>query len=195
MFSVTAKHQLLSGYQLSKQLGVTGFTIRILAKLIDYAMSMLIFGAAVYAMKWCCMHAGLDWPATLPARSKGLALIWIFISPVTFFTPSEAIAGCTLGKVICRLRVIKDNGQPCSFVAAFLRNLLLPIDGGLILLICLMESPLNQRVGDMTADTVVVSRAKSQHMPKLSGLRPWLGISASCLLFAFLAMGDIWLRL
>lgn len=195
MFSLTAKHQLLSAYQLSKQLGVTGFTIRILAKLIDYALSMLVFGATVYAMEWCFGHAGLDWPAILPARSKWLTLVWMFISPAAYFTPSEAIAGCTLGKMICRLRVIKDNGQPCSFTAAFLRNLLLPIDSGMILIICLMDSPLNQRLGDMAADTVVVSRAKSRHMPELSGMRPWLGILASCLLYAFLAMTDIWLRL
>ena len=195
MFSAAAKHQLIYGYQLSKQLGVTGFTIRILAKLIDYAMSMLVFGAVVYAMKWLYIHAGFDWPATLPARSKGFSFLWLFISPVAYFTPSEAIAGCTFGKVICRLRVIKDNGQPCSVVAAFLRNLLLPIDGGMILIICLMESPLNQRVGDMAADTVVVSRAKSKHVPKLSGIRPWLGVLASFLVFAFLSMADIWLRL
>ena len=194
MFSIAAKHQQLSGHRLAKQLGVAGFPMRILAKLIDYAISMLVFGAAARALEWGLLQAGIDWPAILPARSPGQSILWMLISPAAFFTPSEAMAGCTQGKVICRLRVIKDNGQPCSFAAALVRNLLLPIDGGLILFICLMESPLNQRVGDMAADTVVVSGAMAKGTPKLTDLRPWLGILASCLLFALLAAADLLFR-
>ncbi len=194
MFSIAAKHQQLSGHRLAKQLGVAGFPMRILAKLIDYAVSMLVFGAAARALEWGFLHAGLDWPAILPARSPGQAILWMLVSPAVFFTPSEALAGCTPGKAICRLRVIKDNGQPCSFAAALVRNLLLPVDDGLILFICLMESPLNQRVGDMVADTVVVSGAMAKGAPKLAGLRPWLGFLASGFLFALLAAADLLFR-
>jgi uncharacterized RDD family membrane protein YckC len=76
-----------------------------------------------------------------------------------YFAVFEWLYGATLGKVILGMRVIRENGEPCSFGPAFTRALLRYVDGLFFGLPALatMKAPLQQRIGDKAAKTVVVS--------------------------------------
>lgn len=78
---------------------------------------------------------------------------------ISYFTIFEWLFGATPGKVIFGMRVIKEDGKPCTFSAALKRALFRYIDGLLfgIPAYSSMKPPLYQRYGDKSADTVVVS--------------------------------------
>lgn len=87
------------------------------------------------------------------------ALAWLY--PVLF----EALnAGATPGKRLCGLAVLRDDGTPVGWDAAFLRNALRFVDGGPVgYAIGLITMGLNRdgkRLGDILAGTVVVHRGR-----------------------------------
>jgi uncharacterized RDD family membrane protein YckC len=89
-------------------------------------------------------------------------LLWAFIDILLYSTIFEGLCGASIGKWCLRMRVIKLDGQPCGFKAAFIRNILLFIDlmfFGLIGYLNMYSSrPRKQRFGDKVAGTVVVGR-------------------------------------
>ncbi len=74
-----------------------------------------------------------------------------------YFTIFEWLYGATLGKLVLGMRVVKKNGEPCDFGAAFIRALLRYVDGLFfgIPAYASMKAPLYQRIGDKSAKTVV----------------------------------------
>lgn len=67
--------------------------------------------------------------------------------------------GYTVGKKLFGIKVVKEDGSPCDFGAAFVRNLLEIIDGlfyYLVGFIVMAMSDKRQRIGDRLAGTVVV---------------------------------------
>lgn len=80
-----------------------------------------------------------------------------------YFTIFEWLYGATLGKIIIGSRVIMENGERCTLVAALIRAGLRYIDGLFfgIPAYASMKSPLFQRFGDKTAKTVVVGAKES----------------------------------
>jgi uncharacterized RDD family membrane protein YckC len=74
-------------------------------------------------------------------------------------------SGRTPGKRLNGLRVVRGEGQPITFTASAIRNLLRLVDilpgfyvvGG----IAVLASPRNQRLGDMAADTLVVRERRA----------------------------------
>lgn len=67
--------------------------------------------------------------------------------------------GQTIGKRLFGIKVVKENGEPCDYGSAFVRNLLDIIDGFfyyLIGFIAMAISEKRQRIGDRLAGTVVV---------------------------------------
>jgi|LSQX01.2.fsa_nt_gb uncharacterized RDD family membrane protein YckC len=94
-----------------------------------------------------------------------LAILLIFIVQVGYFLLSEFFTkGSTLGKKIVGLKVIMANGEPISFTASLVRNLLrigdmLPgIYGVGIFAVVLNKRYM--RIGDLAANTVVVKVKK-----------------------------------
>ena len=79
--------------------------------------------------------------------------------------------GQTLGKFLLKMRVIDVNSQPLEFNQIFLRNLVRPVDafpafyllGGF----SCMLSHQNQRLGDLLANTIVIS-SREATIPNLS---------------------------
>ena len=71
----------------------------------------------------------------------------------------EAILGATLGKLICGLRVTKDDGSPIDWLSSLIRNLLRIIDilpvSYLVGAIIIWNNPQKKRLGDIVAHTVV----------------------------------------
>jgi uncharacterized RDD family membrane protein YckC len=71
----------------------------------------------------------------------------------------EARFGATIGKMILGLRVVNVDGSPITLQAAIIRNLLRIVDGFLFYLVGAVlawNSPLQQRLGDRVAGTIVV---------------------------------------
>ena len=74
-----------------------------------------------------------------------------------YFTVQEALLGTTLCKALCRVYVVRTNGQPINVWAAIVRNLFLPIDLFLFIGALLIRfSFWHQRIGDRVAGTIVV---------------------------------------
>ncbi len=75
-----------------------------------------------------------------------------------YFAIFENLYGATLGKLVLGMRVVMENGEPCTFGAAFIRSLFRYIDGLFfgIPAYSSMKAPLYQRLGDKPAKTIVV---------------------------------------
>ena len=81
-----------------------------------------------------------------------------FVTSTLYFMVFEWLYGATPGKVILGIRVVMEDGRPCSLGAALIRDLLRLIDGlffGIPAYVT-MKEPLLQRIGDKAAKTVVV---------------------------------------
>jgi uncharacterized RDD family membrane protein YckC len=79
---------------------------------------------------------------------------------LAYFTYMEGSSGQTLGKRLLRIKVVKENGKPLTYVDAFVRTLLRIVDGMfayLIGFIVIVATDKKQRVGDMAAGTIVVN--------------------------------------
>jgi len=130
---------------------------RILAVIIDYIvmgiLSAVILGASI--------GPGLA-TGSPGAFISGLIMsmvlvvvLWIFYGIVM-----ETWRGQTVGKMVMGIIVVKENGEPCTFAAAFLRNLFRIIDHlptlYVIGFIVMAITEKKQRIGDRLAGTVVV---------------------------------------
>ena len=91
-------------------------------------------------------------------RAKLLCLLALFLPPALYAVMVESLTGgLTLGKYVMHTRVVMADGSMPGLGAYLLRWLLLPIDLLFNLgLIFILFSPRSQRLGDMTAGTMVV---------------------------------------
>jgi uncharacterized RDD family membrane protein YckC len=115
-----------------------------------------------------------------PGRAS-LLLVSSLISLV-YFVSFEGIYGATPGKLILGMRVINEkDGQPCNLKSALHRGLWRFIDGLLFGVIAYtnMEAPLQQRLGDKKAGTIVVGK----DAPVIQETRRWPRFLAGLVLF------------
>lgn len=125
---------------------------RSLAALID----MLIVFYSVY-------FAAGRWGTILSNGARGWsgwAAVFVFCLVGAYWIVPEWLFGFTLGKLLCRVRVVSSLNSSATFSQALKRNLLRPIDFVFFYLvgfIVAMFSPLRQRLGDQWAQTTVVS--------------------------------------
>ena len=93
----------------------------------------------------------------------GPALVWFLIC-FAYYVVMEALWGGTVGKKALGLRVVKEDGSKLDWGAAIIRNLLRIVDGFLLYLvgaIVVWVSKKKQRLGDMAAHTLVVSKSEA----------------------------------
>jgi uncharacterized RDD family membrane protein YckC len=130
---------------------------RIVAVIIDYIvmgfLSFFILGASV----------GPGLATKSPGAFIGglfmsiilIIVIWIFYGIIL-----ETWKGQTVGKMVMGIIVVKENGEPCDFFAALLRNVFRIIDSlptlYLVGFIVIALTEKKQRLGDRLAGTVVV---------------------------------------
>lgn len=86
---------------------------------------------------------------------------WIlsFVIYIAYYTYLEGTRGQTIGKMITRIKVVREDGGRIDMNQAFIRNILRIIDGLLIYLVgavLIWRSNKQQRLGDSIAKTVVV---------------------------------------
>ncbi len=131
-----------------------------------YIIDTLIFGVATYAISFLVgiifglllAILGVNFP-TLPSGTTFAEYAISFVATTFYFIFFEWIYGATPGKIILSMRVIMDDGRPCTFVAALVRALLRYIDGFFfgVPAAVVMRAPFYKRIGDNSAHTIVVS--------------------------------------
>jgi len=90
----------------------------------------------------------------------GLVLLLLFAVQWVYFVVWEAWKGTSLGKMALGLRVVTTTGRPIGFGGAALRNILRAADAlpvaYLVGVVSMLVTSRFQRLGDLTADTMVV---------------------------------------
>ena len=138
-----------------------GLGTRFIALLIDSLILALVLGIFLAT-------TGYSFP---DASEYGLGLVPLLTIGAVFlyFTMMEGILGATIGKMIFRVKVVKEDGSACGIGASLVRNLLRIVDGiffyvvGAVLIV---RSQKRQRLGDKVAKTVVI---RPRRMPLAYG--------------------------
>jgi uncharacterized RDD family membrane protein YckC len=134
---------------------------RILAVIIDYIvmgfLSVFILiasiGPGIATLSLVGFFGGLFMSIIL------IMATWVFYGIIL-----ETWKGQTVGKMVMGIIVVKENGEPCDFLAALLRNVFRIIDilpqFYLIGFIVIALTEKKQRLGDRLAGTIVVKVKK-----------------------------------
>jgi uncharacterized RDD family membrane protein YckC len=190
-------------HPLLPQAGITsgaGFWIRFLARLIDVVLGFvlgLITGIVAGIVLGILQVAGVVAPGAvhraqgLSATGFGLSLLGGFL----YHSVTEGVHGASLGKLLCKLRVVTADGLPCNMPRALLRSLAYYLDAlffGLVGYNSMQKSALKQRYGDVWAKTVVVRTTDVPDGAKRSIGRFFVGfcLGSACWIF-MLALGLI----
>lgn len=170
---VSASHAQSAGLQLQVEtpenvvLGyeLAGPAVRCAAYLVDSAVRGGI--VLIVAITLGCTGVATG----LTGISQGMILLLLFFMEWVYFIVLEGFFnGRTLGKRAFGLRVITKRGQPISFQAAILRNLLRAVDSQPYFFygpgfLSMMFSKDLERIGDLAAGTVVV-RERTANVPR-----------------------------
>jgi len=138
------------------ELALAGIGSRLSARLIDFVLQLILAG--VVGVVIGLILTGISGSAELGfGAGAGFAFFAILFYDVFYEAYRE---GQTPGKRRLGIRVLGDGGEPVSFRAALVRNIIRLIDEWLTLflaaLVSMVRSKRNQRLGDMAAGTIVV---------------------------------------
>jgi uncharacterized RDD family membrane protein YckC len=131
-----------------------GVASRVLAIAIDFVAVALLWLLLLLVAIWTFAGSEGVFRAVLAlVLSFGLWFAW--------FTAFETLWQRTPGKAALGLRVVSSDGTPVRFQQAFLRAVLGLVDFwvipvGFIAVVVTLLSPRDQRLGDLTANTLVV---------------------------------------
>lgn len=82
------------------------------------------------------------------------------VASYAYYVIPEGFVGWSFGKLLLGLKVVKANGEPYTWGAALLRNVLRIVDGLPVLylvgLVSIAVTLKKQRIGDLAAGTLVV---------------------------------------
>lgn len=141
-----------------------GFWVRALARIIDIGFGWVlgvvggVIGGIVLIVLQMAGTVSPGWEHRISGFSLA-AFSLALAGGVLYHSVCEGIHGASLGKVICRLRVLQEDGRASCMKGAVIRSLGWYVDGlflGLIGYLCMRESPLNRRYGDHWGRTIVV---------------------------------------
>lgn len=137
----------------NKTLDYASETATISQRIVAFLLDMLILRLPL--LPFVRLKDFIQQVATqFPLLGNPLLLLLILI---LYFTLFEWLLSATPGKLILGIRVVSSDGKRLTILQAFLRNLFKLAD--IILIIELIVASLNakrRRIGDMTADTLVV---------------------------------------
>lgn len=173
-----------------------GFGIRALARIIDIAFGYFLglvaglIGAIVLVIMERTGMIPSGWQTQIQGMTATTFSLSLF-GAFSYHFLCEGIHGSTLGKLICRLRVINADGKPSSVKGSFIRSLAWHIDGlffGLIGYSSMNNSPLNQRYGDVWGKTIVVKSSQAPETSRRSIARFFLALflGANCWMIALI---------
>ncbi|MGD2247462.1 MAG: RDD family protein [Candidatus Methanofastidiosia archaeon] len=129
--------------------------MRIVAVIIDYIVIVVIVGILGMIIGFSLVAAGRFGVSMVPL------ILFIGVVPFLYYTFFEAyMNGQTVGKMLVKIKVVKEDGSPIDIVDALIRNVLRIIDSLPVLyllgLVLIASSDKKQRLGDIVAKTVVV---------------------------------------
>ena len=126
-----------------------GIGIRLVSLIIDSIIVGIVIGVLESVLGFNMEREMVPWWV-------GLLYFVIYIG---YYTYLEGTRGQTIGKMITKIKVIREDGKPIDMNQALIRNILRIIDGVfgyLIGAILIWRSDKKQRLGDRIAKTVVV---------------------------------------
>ncbi|RLJ02251.1 MAG: hypothetical protein DRP08_04710, partial [Candidatus Aenigmatarchaeota archaeon] len=136
---------------------IIGFAVGIIVFIVSFAVGL---GAAFIGGRMGSMIAT---PIMLIAY--GIA----FLLSLGYYIYFEGTSGQTIGKKLLNIRVVKEDGSPCDFNAALMRNILRIVDAlptlYILGIILMATSPTVQRLGDRVAHTVVIKEGAPTALP------------------------------
>jgi uncharacterized RDD family membrane protein YckC len=112
-------------------------------------------------------------PLSLPEALRPIAILLTCLIALTYFPVLEHLSGRTLGKVVCRVRVVNATGGHPSWGQAIIRTLLRFLEvnpallGGIPAGIVVLSSKNRQRLGDMAARTFVLREEDVRYLSRL----------------------------
>jgi uncharacterized RDD family membrane protein YckC len=155
------------GYATSRQ-GLMGATFapRAAARIIDFVLHYCLgFAAGALFSFMLVVASGGRPPLWILLRISHVRLP-LFIAGVLGFLAYQVacstLYGSTLGKMICSLQVLQEDGSPCRLRSALIRELAYFIDSlffGLIGYAAMRGTDQQQRYGDEWAGTIVCKRS------------------------------------
>lgn len=127
---------------------------RALALAIDMMFISIVGSPSLYIYR--VINIGQHTAIPLPG---GISVSLSAIAIVAYFTLGEALYGATFGKRWMHLAVVTVDGEPIRFWQALTRNVVRLVDYAVLLISVLVTSfsRWHQRLGDYTAQTIVVS--------------------------------------
>lgn len=148
---------------------------RLVAALIDWAIYFLILIGLIVVVTFT---SGGSSDATYSTLILLVMVFCLLIVPVTVETLTR---GRSLGKLIMKLRTVRDDGGPIVFRHAFVRGLVgvveLPVTSGVPAIISAAANPRGKRLGDFAAGTYVVREQTGMKLlpppPAPPYLRDW----------------------
>ena len=156
---------------------IAGVGSRAYAAMIDYAICFIIVLAADIGITVFFAKTG----GLMRSASASLALSIIVLVQFAvlwgYYVLFEALAdGRTPGKMLQRLRVVRDGGYSVTFGASAIRNLMRIVDMQPLLvygvgMISVLFSKSGKRLGDMAAGTIVV-KEDLVRQPVIAAVRP-----------------------
>ena len=155
--SVRTPESIAFSYELA------GAGSRFLALAVDTAIQTVLLIAAFAGISWALSQVSVSRERIGFSTSIGIAIAVTILFAVYFgyFIAFEALwNGQTPGKRLLGLRVVRDGGYPIDFGAAAIRNLVRVGEAAFgfyaISVASTLLSPLNKRLGDLAAGTIVV---------------------------------------
>lgn len=134
---------------------------RALAAIVDG----VLFGILLGLISGFAAASGSDATDRLGDPEDFGASLLVLAGYSAYYLVFEALTGTSPGKRIFRMRVVTLSGERIDASAAFLRNVLRPVDSLFFYLIGILSalfSPQRQRLGDRLAHTMVVRRARTR---------------------------------
>jgi uncharacterized RDD family membrane protein YckC len=145
----------------SQELNVNVMGRRVVATLLDCIPLGIITWIVDSTFGITQKQSALPTLAGIPFTSSiSVALPWLYLVLVTYYTVQETLFSTTFGKFLMGLKVVRNDGGPLIVAQALVRNLVRPIDAGgdyLLGWVLALCSSRRRRLGDHLARTMVVS--------------------------------------
>ena len=176
MFSMYDAYHLISTPEnVDLRLELAGVGNRVLACFIDTTftyISIALLWVSILLTYWLLGYTSVlfhfeslakEFIGGIVIIGMALGLLATFVITFGYFILFEGLwQGQTPGKKIAGIRVVRENGEPISWQASFLRNMLRTFDEGMFFigLIFMVVEKDEKRMGDLAAGTIVIRERK-----------------------------------
>ena len=144
----------------TQEVHVTGR--RVLATIVDWLVFAILLGVMSALSGQGSAGSGGGSGIVIGASLNGLPALIFFVLVVLYYMILEGYLGQTLGKMLCGIKVVREDTEEAPGLgAAAIRTVLRLIDGlfgYLVAFIVVLVSEKRQRLGDMAAHTLVVRK-------------------------------------